>query len=186
MRTKEHVVLINKQNEVLGTTPKSSVHHKNTPLHRAFSLFLFNSEKKLLLQQRAQHKKTWPLVWSNSCCGHPALKESTEEAIRRRLKQELEITKAKLKEVLPDFRYRAEQDGVVENEICPVWVGFSEEVPKPNPEEVENIAWVDWKNFCEMTEKNEGPFVPLSPWCIQETKLLQQNQKIQKLLKQWT
>jgi isopentenyl-diphosphate delta-isomerase len=67
----ELVVLVDENNTVLGTMPKSEVHGAETPLHRAFSIFLFNAEKKLLLQQRSHVKKTWPLAWSNSCCGHP-------------------------------------------------------------------------------------------------------------------
>jgi len=67
----EKVVLVDEENNVLGTTDKSTVHTANTPLHRGFSAFIFNSKQEILLQQRSKYKKTWPLVWSNSCCGHP-------------------------------------------------------------------------------------------------------------------
>jgi isopentenyl-diphosphate delta-isomerase len=67
----EEVVLVDEENNILGTMPKSLVHGEKTPLHRAFSAFIFNYDKKLLLQQRSHVKKTWPLAWSNSCCGHP-------------------------------------------------------------------------------------------------------------------
>ena len=87
----EHVVLVDENNVVLGTTPKATVHTDNTPLHRGFSVFLFNDKNELLLQQRSHLKKTWPLAWSNSCCGHPALNESNEDAVKRRVQFELGI-----------------------------------------------------------------------------------------------
>ncbi|MEK7077270.1 MAG: isopentenyl-diphosphate Delta-isomerase, partial [Patescibacteria group bacterium] len=67
----EEVVLIDEENKALGTMPKRNVHRKETLLHRGFSCFLFKNGK-LLLQQRSKTKKTWPLIWSNSVCGHPA------------------------------------------------------------------------------------------------------------------
>jgi len=65
----EYVVLVDEHNNVLGTTPKATVHGEDTPLHRAFSAFIFNSKGELLLQQRSLAKKTWPGVWSNSFKG---------------------------------------------------------------------------------------------------------------------
>ena len=145
--TQEHIVLVDKQNNVLGTAPKLATHNKNTPLHRAFSLFLFNSRGELLLQQRSSLKKTWPLVWSNSVCGHPMLNESNLEAVKRRLKFELGINIENVHETLPDFSYRAEKDGIVENELCPVFVGFTDQEPAINKGEVENVRWISWQNF---------------------------------------
>lgn len=74
----EHVVLVNENNEVLGTAPKATVHTNNTPLHKAFSCFIFNSQGQLLLQQRS-HIKNLALVWSNSVCGHPSLNEDNKK-----------------------------------------------------------------------------------------------------------
>lgn len=175
----EYVVLVNDQNEVLGTANKETVHNSKTPLHRAFSLFLFNPKKELLLQQRSRYKKTWPLIWSNSCCGHPSPNETVEEAIVRRLEFELGIKNAELHEILPDFRYCASQDGVMENEICPVWIGFTEETPLPNHQEVENTSWVNWTDFFQGKLEE---FEPISPWCKKQIELLNKNNKFRSII----
>lgn len=164
----EVVVLVGEDNNVLGTMPKSEVHGKVTPLHRGFSCFLFNTEGKLLLQQRSRKKKTWPLVWSNSVCGHPALGESNVDAAKRRLQFELGMGATRIEEVAP-YRYRFVREGVMENEICPILVGFTEQEPKPNPDEVEAIRWVDWPSFIEETAKSGSGY---SEWCIEETAIL--------------
>ena len=172
---KDYVVLVNEKNEVLGTMPKLEAHSKNTPLHRGISLFLFNSKGELLLQQRNKKKKTWGGVWSNSVCGHPLLEESPIDTARRRLDFELGIKNAEISVALPDYRYRAEKDGIVENEICPVMVGISDEMPKPNPKEVEAVKWILWKTCLLEIEKTPHKY---SPWCVEETKLLVENKKI--------
>lgn len=165
----EFVILVDEDNVVIGQAPKSTVHTAATPLHRAFSIFLFNSSGHLLLQQRSHSKKTWPLVWSNSCCGHPSPGEDTGDAARRRLNQELSLQPDKLYPILPNYRYRAELNGIVENELCPVFVTFTNQEPRPDPSEIENIRWTFWDDF--LTEvKNAQP--PYSPWCIEEANLL--------------
>jgi isopentenyl-diphosphate delta-isomerase len=75
----EHVVLVDESNAVLGTMPKAEVHGATTPLHRGFSLFLFNRERKLLLQQRSAKKKTWPLVWSTPAAAIRGLMKPTSK-----------------------------------------------------------------------------------------------------------
>ncbi len=167
----EHVVLVDKNNTVLGTAPKATVHTSDTPLHRAFSVFLFNDKNELLLQQRALSKKTWPGIWSNSCCGHPQLHEKTADAASRRLQQELgiEISADDLWCALPDFWYRAVLDGVVEHEICPVFIARYNGVPKLNPDEVEATRWIAWDDFLSTSP---GTF---SEWCEKEAKLLSES-----------
>ena len=172
---KDYIVLVNSKNKSLGTMPKLKAHSKNTPLHRGFSLFLFNSKKELLLQQRSHKKKTWPLEWSNSVCGHPKLKESPIDAAKRRLSFELGINNAEIYMALADYRYKVEKDGIVENEICPVMIGFTNESPKINPNEVEAIRWISWKKWLLEVKNNPGNY---SPWCVEETKLLVKNKKI--------
>jgi isopentenyl-diphosphate Delta-isomerase len=175
----ERVVLVDEQNNVLGTAPKLAAHNSDTPLHRAFSVFLFNSRGELLLQQRALHKKTWPGVWSNSCCGHPGLGESVRAAAHRRLSRELGFIGLNLDMVLPNYRYRYEKDGIVENEICPVLVGFTNLKPAINPEEVANIHYINWYEFLE--KLNQGG--QYSPWCREEAFLLNQSPYFQELFK---
>ena len=169
---KEYVVLVNDQGRRTGLALKSEVHTVDTPLHRAFSCFVFNSKGELLLQQRAKSKQTFPLVWSNTCCGHPGPGEKTKTAIRRRLKHELGISVNQLWEALPEYRYRAEMHGIVENEICPVFVAFTKDKPIRNPAEVEATKWMPWEEF-QMKVKTAKP--PYSEWCIEETALLATN-----------
>ena len=172
---KDYVVLVNEKNEPLGTREKLAAHSGQTPLHRGFSLFLFNSKKELLLQQRSKKKKTWPGVWTNSCCGHPMIDESPLAAAKRRLLFELGIQKAKISMAIPDYRYRFEKDGIVENEFCPVMIGYSDEQPQSNPEEVQAVRWIPWQEWIAETKKNPGNY---SPWCVEETQLLVESKKI--------
>src|SRR5205809_7118363 len=101
----ELVVLVDEQNKVLGSMAKASVHGAKTPLHRGFSSFVFrSSDQRLLLQQRSSKKRTWPLIWSNSCCGHPGPGESNVGAAMRRLKYELGLVPTFVEEVA-SYRY---------------------------------------------------------------------------------
>jgi len=176
----EYVVLVDKKNRVLDTAPKLETHNNNTPLHRGFSLFLFNKKGELLLQQRSSKKKTWPLVWSNSCCGHPALDESNVDAAKRRAKFELGISDVNIFEIISDFRYKVELDGIVENEICPILVGFTNQEPRINKDEVNDIAWIKWNEFIENIKKNPDKY---SEWCVLETEKLKTNPNFSLFLK---
>ncbi len=173
-KNEEYVVLVNKENKVLGTSPKLATHNSNTPLHRGFSVFLFNEKGELLLQQRSKKKKTWPLIWSNSCCGHPMLNESNINACKRRLKFELDIAADKIYEILPNFSYRVEKNGIVENEICPILIAFTCQQPEINTDEVEKILWISWDKFLEELKNNVGKY---SPWCILEVRELLKDKK---------
>ena len=179
----ELVVLVDEQNNPIGTLPKSQVHNSNTPLHRGFSVFLFDSKGKLLLQQRALSKIAWPGGWSNSCCGHERPAEKTIAAAQRRLDEELGLKNIELQEILPHYRYRFEKDGIVENEFCPVFVGFTDKKPTPNPQEIEAIKQVPWHKFVEGVKNTPGAF---SPWCEEETFLLAENEIFGKLYQQHT
>lgn len=181
-KVSDYIVLVDKQNNVLGTAPKLEAHNANTPLHRAFSLFLFNSKGQLLLQQRSRNKKTWPLVWSNSVCGHPMLNEPNKDAVKRRLKFELGIRLEKIHEILPNFSYKAKMNGIVENEICPVFVGFTNKKPVINKDEVENFRWISWQDFLKEIDDESNTY---SLWSKEEAKLLKANKKFQKLYKKF-
>lgn len=175
----ELVVLVDDSNRVLGTAPKRTVHQATTPLHRAFSSYIFRrSDRKLLLQQRSSRKKTWPLVWSNTCCGHPGLDESNTDAARRRLQRELGLEPAVLEEVAP-YRYCFTRDGVMENEICPILVGIADAEPIPNPDEVEAVRWVDWKDFLEEVDR---PTPPYSEWCVEQVGVLRSSPRFHEIV----
>ncbi|HMT08814.1 MAG TPA: isopentenyl-diphosphate Delta-isomerase [Pyrinomonadaceae bacterium] len=170
----EMLVLCDDTGKPISTTPKSEVHTSSTPLHLAFSIFIFNSAGDVLLQQRAFSKQTWPGVWSNSCCGHQMLHERPIDGAKRRLKYELGLTGIKLECVLPDFQYRAELDGIVENEICPVFVGYTDKQPSPNKDEVETYHWQPWGEFIERCRR---PDTDISPWAVEEAELLEEKIK---------
>lgn len=89
--TEEHVVLLDEQDKPSGTLEKYAAHTLNTPLHLAFSCWLFNKDGQLLVTRRSLSKKAWPGVWTNSVCGHPQQGETTEEAIIRRCRFELGV-----------------------------------------------------------------------------------------------
>jgi isopentenyl-diphosphate delta-isomerase type 1 len=163
----EWVVLVDEQDRELGRALKDDVHHAATPLHRAFSLFLFDAAGRTLLQRRAAGKRTWPGIWSNACCGHPAPGEARADAALRRCREELGIEPRGLTVVLPHFRYRAELDGVVENELCPVFVArWDGAPPAPDPREVAATRWVDWPAFLA---ELPGAY---SPWAVLEAREL--------------
>lgn len=177
--TEELVVLTDEDDREIGTMPKALVHTLDTPLHRAFSLFLFRkSDGKLLLQQRSHEKKTWPLVWSNSVCGHPGPGEERIDAAVRRLDRELGM-KADLVRFGVPYRYRFTREGVTENEICPVFVGIVSAEPDPAPDEVEATRWVDWDGFLSEIREHPGTY---SDWCEEEAFLLEESGIVRKLL----
>ena len=160
----ERVVLCGPDGEVVGTRPKRYVHHGHTPLHLAFSCYLFDEAGRFLLTRRAYTKHTWPGVVTNSCCGHPAPDEPLESAIERRTREELGISPIDLTLVLPTFSYRATMaDGTVENELCPVFTALaSPTTPTPNPDEVDSADWLQWTTFTADVLTGERQ---VSPWC---------------------
>ena len=159
----ESVVLLDETGHSIGTAAKATVHHAETPLHLAFSCYLFNEAGQFLLTRRATSKLTWPGVWTNTCCGHPLPGEPMSVSVRRRLRDELGIGTARLELVLPRFRYRALMDnGVVENEVCPVYAAYCDAVPAPDPREVQEVRWVDWDTFWPAVQDGRQA---ISPWC---------------------
>lgn len=160
----EYVVLVDEQGNAVGQAEKWSVHHLETPLHLAFSCYVFDGEGRLLATRRALGKKVWPGVWTNSVCGHPQPGESMEAAIARRLEYELGMTAGRPEVLLPDYRYRAPAfEGVVENELCPVYVARATSEPRPNPDEVEEFDWVPWGDFVVHAREDAGSIY--SWWC---------------------
>ncbi|ANZ43591.1 isopentenyl-diphosphate delta-isomerase [Lentzea guizhouensis] len=157
----EQVVLLAEDGSAIGVEDKAVVHHADTPLHLAFSSYVFDSAGNTVLTRRALHKKTFPGLWTNTCCGHPLPEEDMAQAVLRRLRDELGMSCAEPELLLPAFRYRAEMDGVVENEMCPVFRVLSDDEPNPNPDEVDSTERVPWTEFAESALN--GTRV-ISPW----------------------
>ncbi|HEY8374077.1 MAG TPA: isopentenyl-diphosphate Delta-isomerase [Pseudonocardiaceae bacterium] len=167
----ELVVLLDEQRQPIGTADKASVHTSSTPLHLAFSCYVFDAAGQLLITRRALDKRTWPGVWTNSFCGHPGPGEEMEEAVHRRARQELGVTLHDLRLALPDFAYWARSaEGVVENEVCPVFTARTDQVPQPEPSEVAEWRWVPWENVVELARR--APWA-ISPWAAEQIPLLE-------------
>ena len=136
----EEVILVDEQDHAIGTMEKMEAHEKGV-LHRAFSVFIFNSKKKLLLQQRALSKYHSPALWTNTCCSHPRPGEDTLAAANRRLKEEMGM-EADLS-YMTSFIYKTKfENGLTENEFDHVYTGGSEKEPILNREEVNAYKWL--------------------------------------------
>jgi isopentenyl-diphosphate delta-isomerase len=156
----ELIVLLDKAGRATGTAPKAPSHHGDTPLHLAFSCYLTDAAGRVLITQRAHGKASFPSVWTNSCCGHPAPGEGLREAIRRRVPDELGLEPEELTLVLPEFRYRATAaNGVVENELCPVVRATAAGGLRLDPDEVAAAEWRDWADCVALTAHPSA-----SPW----------------------
>jgi isopentenyl-diphosphate delta-isomerase len=166
----ELVVLLDADGNAVGTMPKQAVHHGSTPRHLAFSAYLFDPEGALLVTRRSRAKATFPGVWTNSVCGHPAPGERLPDAVARRARDELGTRPAALRLVLPRFSYRAEMDGVVEDEWCPVYAGqLADRTLAPLPEEVAGTEWVPWPRFVGdvLADRRQ-----VSLWCREQVREL--------------
>jgi isopentenyl-diphosphate delta-isomerase len=168
----ELIVLVDDEGRAIGNLPKRLVHHGETPLHRAFSAYLFDDDGRLLVTRRADDKATFPGMWTNTVCGHPGPGEDDESAIARRARDELGLDVAALRPAVPGYRYRAEFRGVVENEICPVYVGRFSGRPAPDPTEVGDWALLDWTAF-RQRQAAEGD--AWSPWCREQADLVERS-----------
>lgn len=161
----EQVVLLDADRLPCGTADKAAVHTADTPLHLAFSCYATDGAGSLLLTRRAVTKRTWPGVWTNTVCGHPAPGEALEDAVARRVRQEMGLALAGLTLALPDFAYRAtDASGVVENEVCPVFTAVVDPAgaaPTPDPAEVEEWRWVPWADAAQLARS--APWA-ISPW----------------------
>jgi isopentenyl-diphosphate delta-isomerase len=136
----EQVVLVDEKDCELGTMEKLEAHRKGI-LHRAFSVFIFNDDDQMLLQQRALDKYHSAGLWTNACCSHPRPGESSLSAAHRRLKEEMGLeTELNFK---TSFIYRsAFENGLIEHEFDHVFVGKTNALPQPNPAEVSSYKWL--------------------------------------------
>ncbi len=157
----QFVILVDNEDNEVGAMEKMEAHRQGK-LHRAFSIFLFDDEGRMLLQKRAADKYHCPRLWTNACCSHPAPGESIADAVKRRVKQELGIEP----ELTPQFKftYRAQlENDLVEHEIDHVFFGDWEGKVKPNPLEVMDTRWLSIaeldKEIAETSEK-------FTPWLL--------------------
>ncbi len=161
--TTELVILVDEAGNAIGSAPKATTHHAQTPLHLAFSCYVFDRAGRLLMTQRAHDKPTFPGVWTNSFCGHPSPGEDMFEAVQRRAQQELGATLEAVTLALPTFRYEATgANGVRENELCPVFTAIATSDATPDPSEVAAMEWVRWELLRDEVLAGERD---VSIWC---------------------
>lgn len=169
----EKVVLVDEQDREIGTEEKLKAHMDGGKLHRAISVFVFDSKHRLLLQKRAAGKYHAPNLWSNTCCTHPRPGESPEDAASRRLDEEMGI-RCRLQKIAEKI-YKADVGGgLTEYEYDHMFIGFSDSKPKPNPEEVSDYKWVSLEELQADIEKNPESYTPwfriLLPIFLEEVK----------------
>ncbi len=155
----EDLILVNDQDEEIGHLDKLGCHLGRGLLHRAFSLFVFNHQGELLLQQRSASKPLWPLYWSNTCCSHPRRGETVDFAVNRRLQQELGLTTEAA--FLYKFKYHAQyDDNGAERELCWVYMGRCQSDPIPNRTEVEAWRFVSVAQLNDELQHQPQQFTP--------------------------
>ncbi|BDV30974.1 isopentenyl-diphosphate Delta-isomerase [Microbacterium terricola] len=160
----DQVVLLDDEGREIGSAPKASIHGTETALHLAFSCHVLDDQGRVLVTRRALGKTTWPGVWSNSFCGHPRPAEPLIQAVRRRAEYELGLELDDIELALPLFRYRAtDASGIVEHEICPVYIARTRAQPVLNPLEVAESRWVAPEDLAASLQATPWAF---SPWLV--------------------
>src|SRR4051812_38074956 len=176
----DHVVLLDQFGRPTDTAVKRDVHGFDTPLHLAISCYVVGQDGDVLLTRRSSAKRTWPGVWTNACCGHPRPGESLEEAVRRHLYDEIGLVAGRLRLALPDFTYRATMDnGLVEHELCPVFVAEIDGEPILDPAEADDAEWISWP---ELVRRADLEPARLSPWSVTQISRLSAKSHIREWL----
>lgn len=153
------VILVDYDDNPLGTMEKLAAHQDGWHLHRAFSVQLFDRQGRLMLQQRAASKYHCPNLWTNTCCSHPLPGEHTPDGATRRLREEMGM-KAPIQKLF-NFTYRADFDnGLTEHEFDHVFVGITTDCPQLNNEEVWNRKRLSWEDLDRDIQENSQRYTP--------------------------
>ena len=155
----EPIVLVDRHDNEIGYLGKADAHRGRGLLHRAFSIFIFDEDGRLLIQRRAAEKRLWPKYWSNTCCSHPRRGEAIDIAVHRRLHEELGL-RCKLS-FLFKFQYEAQFDADGgENEMCWVYVGRTNQLPRINRREISDVCYIDPDTLDRQMEETGTDFTP--------------------------
>ena len=153
------LILVDEDDREVGHLDKRACHDGDGVLHRAFSIFVFNEHGELLLQRRSDEKRLWPGYWSNSCCSHPRRGERLDEAVDRRLEEELGIVTEL--HFLYRFHYHAPfRDVGSEREVCSVFIGRSDGPVRANRREVSEWRWISAADLEAGLEQRPEAFTP--------------------------
>ncbi|MCH7817216.1 MAG: isopentenyl-diphosphate Delta-isomerase [Proteobacteria bacterium] len=154
------LILVDESGQEIGSKEKLQCHMGSGVLHRAFSVFIINSESEVLLQKRSEDKLLWPMYWSNSCCSHPRYGEEEYDAARRRLLEELGIRATELTKHF-QFQYIANYGDIgTEHELCSVFTGHTEDEISANPNEIADWKWVAKSELSELLIAEKEHFTP--------------------------
>jgi len=153
------LLLVDKEDKVIGVETKEKCHQGKGILHRAFSVYVFNDKNQLLIQQRSKFKPLWPFCWSNTCCSHPREGEKYIEAGEKRLKEEFGFTC--FLRMIDKFHYHAKyKDEGSENEVCAILIGKYNGRIKANSKEVADWKWVDINKLRDDFKKKPDEYTP--------------------------
>ncbi|HOE17762.1 MAG TPA: isopentenyl-diphosphate Delta-isomerase [Syntrophorhabdaceae bacterium] len=155
----DELIIVDKNDNEIGYGEKDECHVHPARLHRAFSIFIFNSKGEMLIHKRSGSKKTWPGYWTNACCSHPRKGEGLEEATTRRLQEELGFTCPLT--CLFSFYYKADYDSTYgEHEIDHVFAGKYDGDVRPDRNEVEEFAFVLTDALLEDVQRSPQKYTP--------------------------
>ena len=153
------LILVDEHDQEIGQLDKQACHDGAGTLHRAFSVFIFNTDGDLLLQQRASDKRLWPEYWSNTCCSHPRIGEAMDDAVQRRCQEELGFQTPLT--FVYKFQYQAQYgDAGAEHELCSVYVGHYSGNLDVNHSEVAATRWISQAALANEMSSNPDRFTP--------------------------
>jgi len=156
----KRLLVVNKRDKIIGSETLENCHKGKGILHRAFSILVFNRKNQVLLAKRSKSKKLWPLFWDNTCSSHPLRGQSYIRAGKNRLKEEFGFT-CQLK-LIDKFQYQARYRNIgSENELCALLIGkCNPKRIKPNPKEISDWKWADFKKIRKAIKKNHNRYTP--------------------------
>jgi isopentenyl-diphosphate delta-isomerase len=156
----EMVILVDEHDREIGIAPKLDAHVDPPRLHRAFSVFVFDDACRMLLQKRARSKYHFGGLWTNACCSHPRPGETTADAARRRMREELGVDILLAEKFTFVYRAGDMASGLVEWEFDHVFTGVLEVDPVPNPAEVEDWRWIGETELTDEIARHSERFTP--------------------------
>ena len=167
----ELLILVDREDNELGFASKAECHFGGGLLHRAFSVFIFNSSGQILLQQRSRQKELWGLHWSNSCCSHPRQGEQIESAANRRVMEELSID-CELHYLYKFFYQESFGEKGSEHELCSVFVGCFDGEISININEIADWKFIDTEELSRSIDQHPEKY---TPWMQSEWSELTKN-----------